>query len=474
MRHITPFLVAAAGLALALLPLSDAALVVAAGAIVIAGLIRPEACLFLLAFAVPFGSVRSISLGGFTVTAVEILSALLAASWLGRGVLRRSITIPRASPALPVLLWILAQVLSLFDALSFSLAAKELIKWSEILVVYVIATDILAAEPQRTPRILLLCLLAAALAEALLGVYQFIARAGPEWFLIGRFLRAYGTFDQPNPYAGYLNHALPLGYALLLALLQRAGSLRNALKSLPVPAVGGWLAIVGAALLMSLSRGAWLGLAVAVVAINMLWSRRSALAMLAGGGLLAALLILSSANLLPAALTGRFSTVSDYFRIFDARNVKVTDANFAIVERMAHWQAAWSMIHDRPWLGFGAGNYPAAYPTYSLAGWKEALGHAHNVPLNVWAETGIIGLAAYLAFLIAALWMCRRAAQAAAAAGDALGRALALGVLGVLLAHITHDMLDNLWVHSMGVQIALLLALAQSVSQKRRADPLHF
>jgi len=175
--------------------------------------------------------------------------------------------------------------------------------------------------------------------------------------------------------------------------------------------------------------------------------------------LIAALLILSSANLLPSALTQRFSSITDYFRVFDVRHVEATDANFAVVERMAHWQAGWGMFRDRPWLGWGVGNYTAAYPRYSLAGWQEALGHAHNVPLNVAAETGLVGLAAYLLFLAAALWTCWRAAQSAALRRDAVARAIALGVLGVLVAKLSHEMLDNLWVHGMGVQVAILLAM---------------
>jgi putative inorganic carbon (hco3(-)) transporter len=179
--------------------------------------------------------------------------------------------------------------------------------------------------------------------------------------------------------------------------------------------------------------------------------------------MVAAVLLLSSANLLPAALTERFSTVTDYFRIFDAAHVKVTDANFAIVERMAHWQAAFGMINARPVLGFGIGNYPAAYATFALAGWPEALGHAHNYYLNVTAETGLIGLAAYVFLLLAALWACWRTVQMAGAWREDYGRAIALGVLGALLAKMTHEVLDDLWVHGMGVQLAMLLAMVYAV-----------
>jgi O-antigen ligase len=474
MRLVTILLLVAGGLALAALPLTSAALLVAGGAVVIATLVKPDVALYLLAFAVPFGSLRAVSLGGMSLTATDVLVALLVVAWLMRGVLRRTITIAHAPLILPVLLVIVTQLLSLFDALSVSLVVKELVKWTEILAVYVIAGSILSEEGTlRAPTrvyVLISVLFAATLAEAVLGVYQFLFRVGPEWFLVGRFLRAYGTFAQPNPFAGYLNLTLPLGYALLLAKVERDGLLRRRFWTLGAVLLVVWLAVVGGALLMSFSRGAWLGLGVALLTITLLYSRRSALVMAGGGVLLAAILILGSANLLPSAITQRFTSVSDYFRVFDVRGVKVTDANFAVVERMAHWQAAWGMIQDRPWFGYGAGNYEVAYPRYSLAGWQEPLGHAHNVLLNVTAETGLVGLAAYVFFLAAALWMCWRAARAERGGGNdapAFAYAIALGVMGVLLAKITHEMLDNLWVHSMGVQIAILLALPMHRHQPR-------
>ena len=76
--------------------------------------------------------------------------------------------------------------------------------------------------------------------------------------------------------------------------------------------------------------------------------------------------------------------------------VEVNDANFAIIERLAHWQAAVEMIRAHPWLGIGFGNYAAAYPAYALIRWPNPLGHAHNIYLNMAAETGLIGLLLYL------------------------------------------------------------------------------
>ena len=51
-------------------------------------------------------------------------------------------------------------------------------------------------------------------------------------------------------------------------------------------------------------------------------------------------------------------------------------------------------------------------------------------------------------------------------ATSALGRAVAIGILGVLAAQATHNVFDNLWVHSMAVQVALLLGLVYAVGRE--------
>jgi O-antigen ligase len=119
------------------------------------------------------------------------------------------------------------------------------------------------------------------------------------------------------------------------------------------------------------------------------------------------------------------------------------------------------MWKDRLWLGVGAGNYPPVYPRYALPLWPLSLGHAHNYYLNVAAEAGILGLAAYLLVWGVALVGAWRAA----------GRALrwqwgvALGVLGVLVHLSVHNFFDNLYVHGMYVQVAILLGILARISR---------
>jgi O-antigen ligase len=167
------------------------------------------------------------------------------------------------------------------------------------------------------------------------------------------------------------------------------------------------------------------------------------------------LIALAGDSLLPTAIADRFSDFLPYVQVIDVRGVHVTDENFAVVERLAHWEAAWGMLEDHPLLGVGVGNYVPTYPSYALPGWKDPLGHAHNYYLHVAAETGIAGLAVYVLLIAACFWQGWSATRSLT--GPAQG--VARGVLGVLGAFTVHSLFDNLYVHGMNMHLAMLLGL---------------
>ncbi len=177
--------------------------------------------------------------------------------------------------------------------------------------------------------------------------------------------------------------------------------------------------------------------------------------------------VLGGSRYLPTGIMQRLTSFVPFVGAGDVRSIEVTDANYASLERLAFWRAAADMWRDRPWLGIGIGNYQVAYPRFSLPKWRMALGHAHNYYLNIAAETGLVGLLAYLVLWGTALW---QTAWAARTARDPYVKALALGALGALVHVSTHNIVDNLWVHNMYVHVAIVLALVQS--QFVSAEPL--
>ena len=461
-------IIVATGLALALFPLSFL-VVVLLGTIVIAWTLTvPHLALYLIAFAIPFGSLFELDVGGITVGVTEGLIGLMLAGWIARAIALREHGWIWPRQSIPIALFIGAALLSLLNATALPFAAKEIVKWVEVLATI---TFVVNAVSRAQSKGIVAALLLAGVAQSLLGAYQFFTQSGPEFFILrGRYMRAYGTFEQPNPYAGYLGLIAPVALALALSVFERPGSAGQGRGILSLALVLDelrenwltWLALasliaVGAGLGMSWSRGAWLGFGAAVVIITLIRSRQSAVFFIAV--ILFAITIgsLGGARLLPESVVQRLTSFVPFLGVRDVGAVEVNDDNYASVERLAHWQSALDMWRDRPWLGVGFGNYEAAYAEYALPKWPLALGHAHNYYLNIAAETGLVGLLAYLLLWGTTFW---HTWQAMHRTTDRYAKALALGALGVLVHVSVHNVVDNLWVHNMYIHVAIVLGLA--------------
>ena len=141
-----------------------------------------------------------------------------------------------------------------------------------------------------------------------------------------------------------------------------------------------------------------------------------------------------------------------------------------MLERLAHWQAAVNMATDAPLLGLGLGSYEVVYDDFRLLFWEEPLGHAHNHYLNMLAETGAVGLAAYVSFwllIILRTWSLRRHP-------DRFSRFASVGLLGCWIYIAVHSLFDNLYVNNLFLHIGVLLgALALLQRQLNRSLELN-
>jgi O-antigen ligase len=409
-------------------------------ALVVAILRWPVTAFMALAFTVPWTSGTSLPLAGSVASPTEVVVAALTVAWLVKCATER-IHPWRGIPWTAFIgFFLLAILLSVSQATDLRASARELIKWIELAVVFLAAVGML-----RTRREILLsvaALVVGAVSQALLGIAQLALSHGPAAFAAERaFLRAYGSFDQPNPFAGYLNMVLPL--ALMLAILS-GGRMRNrwGLAAL----------LIGLALLASESRGALLAGVIALSIVLGVLSRR-----------FRSILWLATLLGLIVAWAATFGlSVGPIQRVLDSIGFtgvdfgNVTNANFSAVERVAHWLAGVRMFAAHPLLGVGIGNYGAAYPQFHPRGWYASLDHAHNYYINIAAEAGIIGLVAYVLLAGSALWY---SCAATSRARDPIFRALGLGVVGALIATSLHNVFDVLYVHGTTALIGLLMGL---------------
>jgi len=465
-RTAVLWLVAAAlGIALALVPFDDLALVAGTGLVVVLALVHPVLAVGMAVLSVPVQDLVALP-GGLSVTQAAVLLMI------GSGLVH---TLAQAEQgALPF--GMVAAWGALFCALLLSAGAtpysrtealRETLRWVVAASVWMVAASTITRRWHII--YLLVCLVTAPAVCAGIGLVQFVTGDGPPTFRIAPdlpYVRAYGTIGQPNSFAGYLNMAWPLALALAVAGVAHAWRMRALQRLtaagvwLPTVALWGASGVVLAALIASFSRGAWIGAAIGALAMALSLGRRAVPAVL---GLITAGVAAVATGALPEALTARLVSIWQSLAWFDAATVAVTPSNFAVVERMAHLQAGWEMVRAAPLLGVGPGNYAVAYPSFAVGAWYAGRGHAHNYYLHMAAEAGMIGLLAYLLLIGVVV---QQTVCALRRATDPVLRSTAVGGCGIIAAVAGHNLFENLHVLNFGIQLAVMWAIMGAIAQR--------
>ena len=459
--------------------------------VAVADLLLPVVSPLLLVASVPMQTVGAFSLGGVGLTATKLALAASLAALLVHLVTRRDGM--RGSVILiPYIGYLLAMLLSLSVAQDLNAGFTEIYRW--FVTVFALALVLHAVRSRRAVLAFVAVMGLGVLGQVAYGAIQSLLALGPASFAVtSSVFRAYGTFGKPNTYAGYLEMTGPLLLAVAVWSARRAGgSFRHyraarltgmrassrvrreaaqwtALTTLLV--LSGVASLVG--IVLSFSRGAWLGVAAGILAMLMVSARRLPILRLVVVAVLAAVVAGAGIHYAPAAIQDRYEQLVSQIRLFDSREVMVTPQTFAAVERMAHWQTGLAMFASDPLLGVGVGNFNARFTEFHIhPGFPVSAGHAHNYYIQALAETGLVGLVAYLALMGTALATCIRAARTGT---DGLARAVGVGAVGVTVAVMTHNVVEDLHVLNLGVQLAAVWGLAvvgMRLAREREAHAL--
>ncbi|MAU11249.1 MAG: hypothetical protein CL607_15620 [Anaerolineaceae bacterium] len=361
---------------------------------------------------------------------------------------------------IPIFIFIVATGLSVFTAYSLGSWLTEWLKWLSIPLMMLVVDF-----TGRHGRWIWICfaLVASAVANALVGIFIFLGGSGADHFAINeRFFRAFGTFEQPNPFGGFMGIIAPLALMLALAFALKVWLQWRASRSIHSDTFiamlfyGAASGVIVLALFMSWSRGAWLGFAVSMLGVVFLIPKKLSYSIFVASAAIVLIIGAWGLGLVPASVEQRVvSATSEYFTLYDVRGVDITSLNYAVVERLAHWQAALNMATDSPWLGVGLGNYEIAYNDFRLLNWNHALGHAHNYYLNILGEAGIIGLFGYLLMWLMLVFFAWRTK----AHPDPTVRFAAIAIIASILYLAIHGLLDNVYVNNLFLHIGTLLGI---------------
>jgi O-antigen ligase len=187
-----------------------------------------------------------------------------------------------------------------------------------------------------------------------------------------------------------------------------------------------WLPITGLALLLTLSKGAYLALFVLGVVV-ILRMRRWMLPLLIG--LVAVALALSRIPLIAQ-------------RIATSEN--------SLVGRFQIYGAAIRVLEENPILGLGLGGFDYTFRKHA------SQPYPHDVWLTFWVEIGLLGLIAFAVIFFGLLWRGWRALPQT----EGFYRVAMWGVLGSLVLWGVHGLVDSpYWKNDMSVEFWVLAAI---------------
>lgn len=460
LRGVLGWGLATAVVSLALASLSASLLIATAATLILLIFALRDLSLGVLAVvaSIPIQTAASLDIGIANLTWTKLAVLATLAAWTVR-ILMGSSRPHLDAVSAAFACYVLVLFLSIVEARNVGAWAGEVYRWAVALAVYVVAAESLRGAIG--VRRLALVVSVAILAVSAYAVWQVVTGAGPATFSVGGVTRAYGTFGEPNPFAGYLEMSVILLVALLVGYVT-AGPRRTAFA--PLGKVTLAAATLAAAtgtlsLLATRSRGGYLGFAVGLGTI--VW--------LTGGkvrwlGTVGAIVCLAAVLVSPlgGAVAERFRAES-----FMTTDAQVTTDNFAAQERAAHWRAASRMAESLPFLGVGAGNFDDRFREFTPV-WRFRIprGHAHNAYLQALAQAGILGACSYLILLVVVAWRIRGAFKCA---DDPLVQSVVLGAAAVSAAVAVHNTVDYLHVLSLGLQLSIVWALTHLRGEPYRA-----
>lgn len=374
--------------------------------------------LYLLVFLLPFQTRWIISqgemngwpyeFGTLSLYATDILLLILIAlnAWVET---KKLIKGAKDENKIPIVWWLIAGI-ELATFISIFFAPDKIIAgqfYLRLLLGIGLFWIVISASYNREK--LINVFVASAVAQAMLGIWQFFIQATFANKFLGmakhlpadigasvittvdsqRWLRAYGSLDHPNIFGGMI------AIALLLFLTQITK------RSWWTYAV---TAVLSAGLFFSFSRAAWIGFGVGLLVFFVfdIIRRRANVCspsrMKSIGVVIIIFILLSGV----------------YFNLISARttNNTVTE-NKSVNDRLQSYQVSGQIIKNNWLVGVGAGNYGLAvkneFNDLDYNGYQPM----HNVFLLIYSEIGILGLVSFCSLIIYLVWQLTKIGESA-------------------------------------------------------------
>jgi len=256
--------------------------------------------------------------------------------------------------------------------------------------------------------------------------------------------RLASTYGNPDHLAGFMEMALPLLLGLMLLGYTRGQTMLFLYTT----------CMVIAALILSLSRGAWIGISLGLIFmasslfLDRHFHRKRLLIVITGATVLAVFIILSTTPVVK--------------RIIETAE-QDTESN--LYSRILGWQGTMDMIRKYPLTGTGPGTYAYAVTKFQPPGLTLHRTMAHNDYLHFMGETGV---AAIVIFVIGAIALLLKGIKKIRNQSRLI-RGTTVGGLGALISIVFHSFFDfNLHIPANIIIFTVLVAMLAAPNPNSR------
>lgn len=332
--------------------------------------------------------------------------------------------------------------------------------WSLALSTYLAVLPLLRRA--RDVRILMWSMVASSFPIALFGIYSYVTRS----YMVSHYVmerRISATFSSPAVLADMLTVACVVCGFFLYTERRRAlrvlAACALALNALAVLYSGCRINM------LALAAGAVLALlAMAGLRWSSVWRRRWLILAAAAGvaGVAAAAWCAAPERLRAHVRTmpaiARTQIMLQHWRAADRSLVQRVRA--VLPGRISHWEAAARMLWHHPLWGIGAGLFERSYERFRARDDLFVFARAHNVPLRIAAECGLVTLLACAAAIISAvatLYSCRGSGRACDAHWLVVRRTLC--VIGLML--FATSFFSDIWLEN--TESVMMLSVLMAV-----------
>lgn len=283
--------------------------------------------------------------------------------------------------------YMLSASISLFYSINLRSSIYQIYQLTPLLCIFIFTVNL---EKKQTIK-LITTMIVSVLILSIYGIYQYIwgfehtkeyISLNLKDMLETRYVqeilltrRAIATFFSPNMFASYLSMTAPLCAGLLL------DSIKNKKTFVFLTAC---LIFIFTSLVLTKSIAGWLSLSFGIIIFFILTrgiGRKITLMSAIFITIIAAILLLSRYNM--------------FFNLANQQNT--------ILQRLSFFKGTFEIIKDFPIKGVGVGNLGNIYLKY-----KGFIGNetrfSHNLFLQTWAETGLLGLISVILLTLTFLW----------------------------------------------------------------------